>query len=111
MTKNWRKNYGDMQKMKLKYNLGYKKKLHLVIILININLIELLFIIFNYIDIVNVRMKLNWVTVFCGSSNGTEAIYGETAIELGKILVTENIGLIYGGATVGLMGSVADSVI
>lgn len=56
-------------------------------------------------------MKLNRITVFCGSSYGTEAIYEETAIELGKILVTENIGLIYGGANVGLMGSVADSVI
>jgi len=56
-------------------------------------------------------MKLNRITVFCGSSYGTEAIYEETAIELGKILATENIGLVYGGANVGLMGSIADSVI
>lgn len=56
-------------------------------------------------------MKLNRITVFCGSSYGTEAIYEETAIELGKILATENIGLVYGGATVGLMGSIADSAI
>lgn len=55
-------------------------------------------------------MKLNRITVFCGSSYGTEAIYEETGIELGKILAIENIGLVYGGANVGLMGSIADSV-
>lgn len=48
------------------------------------------------------------ITVFCGSSFGSEDIYKEQAILLGKTLAKKNITLIYGGANVGLMGAVAD---
>jgi len=51
------------------------------------------------------------ITVFCGSSFGTEEIYKEQAYLVGKTLAKENIHLIYGGANVGLMGAVADGVI
>ncbi len=51
------------------------------------------------------------ITVFCGSSSGTETIYQEQAYTLGKILAQRNIGLVYGGAKVGLMGAVANGVI
>ncbi|KFC33564.1 LOG family protein YvdD [Elizabethkingia anophelis] len=51
------------------------------------------------------------ITVFCGSSFGTEAVYEKQAYELGKILAQNTIGLVYGGANVGLMGAVADGVI
>lgn len=51
------------------------------------------------------------ITVFCGSSSGTETIYQEQAHTLGKILAQRNIGLVYGGAKVGLMGAVANGVI
>lgn len=51
------------------------------------------------------------ITVFCGSSFGSEEIYKEQAYLLGKTLAKENIQLIYGGANVGLMGSVADGTI
>ncbi|MEL1255843.1 TIGR00730 family Rossman fold protein [Flavobacterium sp. DGU38] len=51
------------------------------------------------------------ITVFCGSSFGTEEIYREQAALLGKTLAQENIELVYGGANVGLMGAVADSVL
>lgn len=51
------------------------------------------------------------ITVFCGSSFGTEEIYKEQAYLVGKIFAKENIRLIYGGANVGLMGAVADGVI
>lgn len=51
------------------------------------------------------------VTVFCGSSFGTDEIYKTQAILLGNKLADENIGLVYGGANVGLMGAVADGVL
>jgi uncharacterized protein (TIGR00730 family) len=51
------------------------------------------------------------ITVFCGSSFGTETIYAEQATLLGKTLAKENIELVYGGANVGLMGALADGVL
>jgi uncharacterized protein (TIGR00730 family) len=51
------------------------------------------------------------ITVFCGSSSGTEEIYTSQAILLGQTLAKQNIELIYGGANVGLMGAVADGVL
>ncbi|RZJ55034.1 MAG: TIGR00730 family Rossman fold protein [Flavobacterium sp.] len=51
------------------------------------------------------------ITVFCGSSFGTEDIYKEQATLLGQTLAKQNIELIYGGANVGLMGAVADGVL
>ncbi|ASW73034.2 LOG family protein YvdD [Chryseobacterium piperi] len=51
------------------------------------------------------------LTVFCGSSFGTEPIYKDQAYELGKKLAEEQIGLVYGGANSGLMGTVANGVI
>jgi uncharacterized protein (TIGR00730 family) len=51
------------------------------------------------------------ITVFCGSSSGTEEIYTSQAILLGQTLAKRNIELVYGGANVGLMGAVADGVL
>ncbi|MFC0779108.1 TIGR00730 family Rossman fold protein [Flavobacterium sp. HJSW_4] len=51
------------------------------------------------------------ITVFCASSYGTEKIYEEQAIALGKTLAEQNIELVYGGANVGLMGAVADGAL
>ena len=51
------------------------------------------------------------ITVFCGSSFGTEEIYKEQAALLGETLAEKNIELVYGGANVGLMGAVADGVL
>ncbi len=50
------------------------------------------------------------ITVFCASSLGTEHIYEEQAYALGKTLAQRHIGLVYGGAKVGLMGAVANGV-
>lgn len=50
-------------------------------------------------------------TVFCGSSSGTESFYQTEAYALGKALAERNIGLVYGGAKVGLMGAVADGAL
>jgi len=51
------------------------------------------------------------ITVFCGSSFGSEKEYQEQAFMLGKTLAERNIGLVYGGANVGLMGAVANGTI
>jgi uncharacterized protein (TIGR00730 family) len=51
------------------------------------------------------------VTVFCGSSFGTDDIYKSQATLLGHTLAKHNIELVYGGANVGLMGAVADGVL
>lgn len=57
----------------------------------------------------NITMKS--ITVFCGSSFGSDEIYKEQATLLGQTLAKQNIQLIYGGANVGLMGAVADGVL
>ena len=51
------------------------------------------------------------ITVFCGSSFGTEKEYQEQAYLLGKTFAGKGIGLVYGGANVGLMGAVANGAI
>ena len=49
--------------------------------------------------------------MFCGSSPGARPAYGEAAEELGRLLVAEGIGLVYGGGKVGLMGRLTDAVL
>ncbi|MED4164446.1 TIGR00730 family Rossman fold protein [Halalkalibacterium halodurans] len=51
------------------------------------------------------------IAVFCGSSNGASDVYKEGARQLGKELARRGITLVYGGASVGIMGAVADSVL
>lgn len=51
------------------------------------------------------------VCLFAGSSSGTRAEYRTAAAELGQLLAAREIGLVYGGARVGLMGTVADAVL
>lgn len=51
------------------------------------------------------------LTVFCGSSNGSNKVFINEAYKLGQKLVENEIELVYGGANVGLMGIVADSVL
>jgi len=49
--------------------------------------------------------------VYCGSSNGKLPVYAEAAKALGKVLTDQGIGLVYGGASVGIMGVVAEAVL
>jgi uncharacterized protein (TIGR00730 family) len=49
------------------------------------------------------------VAVFAGSSMGGRPEYAAAAAELGRSLATAGVGVVYGGATVGLMGVVADA--
>jgi uncharacterized protein (TIGR00730 family) len=54
--------------------------------------------------------QLNRICVFCGTNPGARAAYGTAARELGRILAEEGIDLVYGGASVGIMGELADAV-
>jgi uncharacterized protein (TIGR00730 family) len=54
---------------------------------------------------------INRVLVFCGSSPGARAEYAASAQELGRLLAGRGLGLVYGGASVGLMGAVADGAL
>ncbi len=49
--------------------------------------------------------------VFCGSSSGDAPAYTAAARALGTALARRGIGLVYGGASVGLMGAVADAAL
>jgi hypothetical protein len=51
------------------------------------------------------------VCVFCGSSPGSDPAYLEAARGLGATLGHRGLSLVYGGASVGLMGAVADAAL
>ncbi|MGE6331106.1 TIGR00730 family Rossman fold protein [Psychrobacter pacificensis] len=51
------------------------------------------------------------VAVYCGSRLGNNDVYEQAARELGGALADNGMGLVYGGASIGLMGAVADEVI
>lgn len=55
--------------------------------------------------------QMKRICVFCGSSMGFQTVYREAAVELGKMLASKNIGLVYGGANVGIMKVLADTVL
>src|SRR5271157_3771152 len=52
-----------------------------------------------------------WVAVFCASAAGAKPEYLDAARELGRRIAEKNFGLVYGGATVGLMGAIADAAL
>jgi uncharacterized protein (TIGR00730 family) len=49
--------------------------------------------------------------VFCGSSVGVRPAYTEAAQEMGRLLASRGIGIVYGGGNVGLMGVLADAAL
>jgi len=57
------------------------------------------------------RSPLSAVCVYCGSGMGLNPEYGRAAATLGRALAERDIRLIYGGGGLGLMGTVAKSVI
>lgn len=55
--------------------------------------------------------ELKRICVFCGSSSGNDLSITEAALTLGKIFVERNITLVYGAAKIGVMGTLAQSVL
>lgn len=51
------------------------------------------------------------IVVFCGSGDGYNEVYRETAYQVGEYLAAHKIRIIYGGAKIGLMGAVADGAL
>lgn len=56
-------------------------------------------------------LSMPLVAVYCGSRLGNGDVYEQAARELGSALANNGMGLVYGGASIGLMGAVADEVI
>jgi uncharacterized protein (TIGR00730 family) len=55
--------------------------------------------------------KINALCVYCGSSPGTDPAFLKTAQTFGKILAENDIRLVYGGGSTGLMGALAEAVL
>jgi uncharacterized protein (TIGR00730 family) len=51
------------------------------------------------------------IGVFCGSNAGGAPEFVEQAQRLGEAIAARDLGLVYGGGHVGLMGTVADAVL
>lgn len=49
--------------------------------------------------------------IFCGSAEGKNSKYMALGTAIGELLVKNNVALVYGGASIGLMGAIADSVL
>lgn len=56
-------------------------------------------------------MTIKRICVYCGSSAGKDPAFSHAAVALGRVLCARDIGLVYGGAAVGVMGVVADAVL
>lgn len=54
---------------------------------------------------------MKYICVYCGSNPGRLAAYREAAASLGREMAERGLGLVYGGASVGVMGAVADAVL
>jgi len=55
--------------------------------------------------------QIKSICVYCGSGSGSDPAFAEAAKALGRAMAAENIGLVYGGGAVGLMGTVARAVL
>ncbi len=54
---------------------------------------------------------MKYICVYCGSNPGKRPEYLEAAKALGTALAGQGIGLVYGGAKIGIMGCIADTVL
>ena len=69
------------------------------------------------LELFSLQCHIKWMTqiktvcVYCGSGSGSNPRFTEAAIALGKVFAENNIRLVYGGGSVGLMGAVAKSVL
>jgi len=51
------------------------------------------------------------ICVYCASARGNEPMFVDAAYTLGRLMAEKKLGLIYGGAKVGLMGAVANGLV
>lgn len=55
--------------------------------------------------------QIRKICVYCGSSDGADPAFLAAGREFGRILAENDVGLVYGGGSLGLMGAVAHSVL
>jgi uncharacterized protein (TIGR00730 family) len=55
--------------------------------------------------------QIKSICVFCGSSSGSNPVYTQKAIALGKLFIENKIALVYGGSNVGLMHVIAETML
>jgi uncharacterized protein (TIGR00730 family) len=55
--------------------------------------------------------KIRKICVYCGSGPGTDPAFVESARNFGAVLAENGIGLVFGGGSVGMMGTLAKSVL
>ena len=55
--------------------------------------------------------RMHRIAVYCGSWTGDSSVFKIAATELGALIASKGIALVYGGARIGLMGAVADAVL
>ena len=58
-----------------------------------------------------IKTTQSLIALYCGSRTGNKPMYRDTAIELAQHIATQGFGIVYGGASIGLMGQVADTVL
>ena len=51
------------------------------------------------------------ICVYCGSNPGRSPAYREAAAALGRSLAARGLDLVYGGASIGVMGAIADAML
>lgn len=56
-------------------------------------------------------MAIRQICVYCGSGSGADPAFVAAARDFGKILAKNQIGLVYGGGSIGLMGEIATAVL
>jgi hypothetical protein len=54
---------------------------------------------------------MEFVCVYCGSNPGDDPAYAEAAAAFGRALAARDVGLVYGGGNVELMGTLADAAL
>jgi len=59
----------------------------------------------------NINGSVKNICVYCGSGTGRNPVFAEAARTLGRALAEANIGLVYGGGSLGLMGVIAREVL
>ncbi len=56
-------------------------------------------------------MELKRIAIYCASSRDVDEVYFEGARHVGRSLARRDLGLVYGGGNVGLMGASADAAL
>jgi uncharacterized protein (TIGR00730 family) len=62
-------------------------------------------------DQINEWGDLERICVYCGSNPGRRPEYIDAARRLGRLLAANGLGLVYGGASIGVMGAIADAAL